>query len=243
MLSKRRGEMIAKDIKKKFDDVEALKGISFEFVAPSFVGVIGHNGSGKTTLLEIMMGIQKPTSGEVDYIKEFNVNKMKEKIGVILQTNAFYSNMKVIELLKLFQSYYKETYDLGYLMDLLKITDYKNKYYDKLSGGMKQKVNLALAFINKPKVVFLDEPTTGLDPMARHDLWKALEVLCKDTLLFLSSHYMEEVQKYCDKLIYLKNGELLYAGDIDEFLKQQGNDDLSEVYLNISGGYDRENVG
>lgn len=235
--------MIVKDIKKKFDDVEALKGISIEFVAPSFVGVIGHNGSGKTTLLEIMMGIQKPTSGEVDYIKEFNVNKMKEKIGVILQTNAFYSNMKVIELLKLFQSYYKETYDLGYLMDLLKITDYKNKYYDKLSGGMKQKVNLALAFINKPKVVFLDEPTTGLDPMARHDLWKALEVLCKDTLLFLSSHYMEEVQKYCDKLIYLKNGELLYAGDIDEFLKQQGNDDLSEVYLNISGGYDSENVG
>ncbi len=235
--------MIVKDIKKRFDDVEALKGISFEVEAPSFVGVIGHNGSGKTTLLEIMMGIQKPTSGEVDYGKEFNLSKMKEKIGVILQTNAFYNNMKVIELLKLFQSYYKDTYDLNYLMDLLKITDYKNKYYDKLSGGMKQKVNLALAFINKPKIVFLDEPTTGLDPMARFDLWKALEALCKDTLLFLSSHYMEEVQKYCDKLIYLKNGELLYAGELDEFLKQQGNDDLSEVYLKISGGYDNENVG
>jgi len=237
-------KMIVKDIKKKFADVEVLKGISFEFAAPSFVGVIGHNGSGKTTLLEIMMGIQEPTFGEVDYTEEFYVKKkeMKEKIGVILQTNAFYNNMKVIELLKLFQSYYKDTYDLDYLMNLLKITDYKNKYYDKISGGMKQKVNLALAFINKPKVAFLDEPTTGLDPMARHDLWKALEVLCKDTLLFLSSHYMEEVQKHCDKLVYLKNGELLYAGDTGEFLKQQGNDDLSEVYLKISGGDDNENA-
>lgn len=234
--------MIVDNIRKNFDDVEALKGISFKFEKPSFVGVIGHNGSGKTTLLEIMMGIQKPSSGSIDYTREFNGKNMKEKIGVILQTNAFYSNMKVIELLKLFQSYYRDTYDLDYLMDLLKITDYKNKYYDKLSGGMKQKVNLALAFINKPKVVFLDEPTTGLDPMARHDLWKALELLCKDTLLFLSSHYMEEVQKYCSKLIYLKNGELLYAGDIIEFLKQQGNDDLSEVYLKISGGDCIENV-
>lgn len=235
--------MIVKDVKKEFENVKALKGISFEFEAPSFIGVIGHNGSGKTTLLEIMMGIQKPSSGEIDYTKEFDMKKMKEKIGVILQSNAFYNNMKVIELLKLFQSYYKDTYDLDYLMDLLKITDYKNKYYDKLSGGMKQKVNLALAFINKPKVVFLDEPTTGLDPMARHDLWNALNLLCRDTLLFLSSHYMEEIQKYCSKLIYLKNGNLLYAGDIDEFLKQQGNDDLSEVYLKISGGNDIENVG
>lgn len=154
--------MRVNNLKKDFKDVEALKGISFEFEAPSFVGVIGHNGSGKTTMLEILMGIQTATSGTVDYSNEFELKDMKENIGVILQSNAFYSNMKVIELLRLFKSYYKDTFEINYLMDKLKITDYQNKYYDKLSGGMKQKVNLALAFINKPKVVFLDEPTTGL---------------------------------------------------------------------------------
>ncbi|MGN0396183.1 MAG: ABC transporter ATP-binding protein [Coprococcus sp.] len=230
--------MVVNNIVKNFMDVNALKGVSFEFEAPSFVGVIGHNGSGKTTLLEIMMGLQRPTSGEIDYSKEFDIKSMNENIGVILQTNAFYNNMKVIELLKLFKSYYKDTFELDYLMNLLKISEYKDKYYDKLSGGMRQKVNLALAFINKPKVVFLDEPTTGLDPSARRDFWNVLNELCNDTLLFLSSHYMEEVQKYCDKLVYLKNGKLLYAGEIDEFLKQQNSDNLSDVYLKISGGED-----
>jgi ABC-2 type transport system ATP-binding protein len=235
-------KMRVNNIKKDFKDVEALKGISFEFEAPSFVGVIGHNGSGKSTMLEILMGIQTATSGNVDYSNEFELKDMKENIGVILQSNAFYSNMKVIELLRLFKSYYKDTFEINYLMDKLKITDYQNKYYDKLSGGMKQKVNLALAFINKPKVVFLDEPTTGLDPRARHDFWTVLKELCNDTLLFLSSHYMEEVQKYCDKIVYLKDGELLYAGALDKFFEQQESKDLSEIYLRISGGKDDGDV-
>ncbi|SFL62341.1 ABC-2 type transport system ATP-binding protein [Gracilibacillus orientalis] len=228
------------NVSKKYGNTVALDNISFDVVPSSIIGVIGHNGSGKTTLLEILMGIQKQTSGQI-----LNVNpelkEFKEKMGVILQENAVYENITVGELLRLFASYYKDTYDIDYLVDVLNMHDFKGKLYSKLSGGMKQKVNLALAFINKPKYVFLDEPTTGLDPIARKNLWNALNVLCKDTTVFLSSHYMEEVEQNCQYLVYLDDGNLIYSGSIDKFKNLHHPKALSEIYISISGGEYNDN--
>lgn len=224
-----------RNVSKRYDDVTALNNISFEVVSPCIIGVIGHNGSGKTTLLEILMGIRKPTSGQI-----LNLNpeskEFKQELGVILQENAVYENIKVYELLRLFKSYYRDTYDIEYLVDVLDMHAYKSKLYSQLSGGMKQKVNLALAFINKPKYVFLDEPTTGLDPIARRNLWNSLNVLCENTTVFLSSHYMEEVEQNCQYLIYLDNGDLIYFGGIEKFKNKHNSNTLSEIYISISGG-------
>ncbi|ADL53307.1 ABC transporter ATP-binding protein [Clostridium cellulovorans] len=228
--------MIVENLVKNYGDTQALKGINFSIAAPAFVGLIGHNGSGKSTLLEILMGIKKHTSGTITFDEGLNPENFKEKLGVILQSNAFYDSIKVYELLRLFKTYYKETYDIDYLIEVLNMGSYKNKYYSSLSGGMKQKVNLALAFINKPKLVLLDEPTTGLDPLARKEFWEALHKLCNNTLLFLSSHYMEEVQEHCSKIVYLHDGNLVFAGDTKELLEKENLKSLSDVYLRISGG-------
>lgn len=229
--------MKVEHLTKQFKDTLALDDVSFEFESPSFIGVIGHNGSGKTTLLEIMMGIQKQTSGNIQYDGNLSMNEWKEQVGVVLQTNSFYDNIKVYELLRLFKSYYhSETYEIDYLIDELNIGEYKDKYYSKLSGGMKQKVNLALAFLNKPKIVFLDEPTTGLDPLARQEFWNVLNKLCKDTTLFLSSHYMEEVEKYCTGLVYLHKGKKIFSGSIKELYERENMTSLSDIYIKLSGG-------
>jgi len=232
--------MKVKDLTKKYGDVTALSSVSFNFDSPCKVGVIGHNGSGKTTMLEILMGIKKPSSGIVDY-QIASIKDIKEKVGVILQDSTYYRSIKVHELIRLFASYYKETHDINYLMELLGVNKYQNKFYTQLSGGMRQKVDLLLAFINKPEFVFLDEPTTGLDPLSRKDFWDTLNLLCKDTILFLSSHYMEEVQDNCSGLIYLHDGKLVFAGKIKELLAKENSDSLSKVYIKISGGNNNVN--
>jgi len=225
------------NISKSFNGVKALNNISFEFPSKSVIGVIGHNGSGKTTLLEILMGIQRASSGSIEGIDPES-KAFKENMGVILQENAVYDNIRVHELLKLFKSYYRDTYEIDYLVDVLDMGSFTKKYYSELSGGMKQKANLALALINKPEYVFLDEPTTGLDPIARRNLWSSLNALCKNTTVFLSSHYMEEVEQNCQYLIYLDNGNLIYTGKVDDFKKQHNTMSLSDIYISISGeGY------
>ncbi len=229
--------MKVEHLEMKYNDTVALSDICFEVKAPSKLAIIGHNGSGKTTLLEILMGIKKPTKGHVERDGKER-DEFKEKLGVILQDNAFYENIKVIELLRLFSSYYKDTYEIDQLIDLLGISAFKNKYYSKLSGGMRQKVNLALAFINKPEYVLLDEPTTGLDPIARKEFWEMLEKFCSNTLLMLSSHYMEEIQQNCSQVLYLSNGRLIFFGDIKELLEREKETSLVDVYLKISGGID-----
>ncbi|KXF72168.1 ABC transporter, partial [Enterococcus faecalis] len=158
----------ADQITKNYGETIALQSVSFDFPKNSIVGVVGHNGSGKTTLLEILCGLRKEDGGKmnVKIDKEY-----KSKLGVILQNNAFYDDAKVIELLKLFSSFYKETVDIDELIDITQIREYSHKFYKDLSGGMKQKVNIALALLNNPEIMILDEPTTGLDPIARKELW------------------------------------------------------------------------
>lgn len=226
--------MHAINISKIYGGKTALSPISFSFTSPASVAVIGHNGSGKTTMLEILMGLTRPSTGYVDFSEETGGAPLKERIGVVLQENSFYEDATVMELLRLFRTYYHQTYDLGMLIKMLGVQSFVDKRYSQLSGGMKQKVNLALAFLNKPAVAILDEPTTGLDPVARAEFWDSLDTLCHNQLLFLSSHYMSEVQEHCSHVLYLNDGRLVYAGPIEGLLADQSCDDLSDVYLKIA---------
>ncbi len=220
-----------KNISKYYDDVKALDNISLSIPIGSTVGIIGHNGSGKTTMMEILSGLRKPDSGSMN----FNVDqKYKDKLGVILQQSSFYDDAKVDELIELFATFYSYHVDLDYLMKLTGITSYKNKLYRSLSGGMKQKVNIALALVNDPEILILDEPTTGLDPLARLELWNIIKSFSENSTVLVSSHYMDEIEKYCDYLIFLKDGKLIECGSVKD-VKDRENISLEDYYLRVNG--------
>lgn len=139
-------------------------------------------------------------------------------------------------MLILFSTFYEDCYEVNDLMDRLRISDLRDRYYHELSGGMKQRVNLALAFLNKPSIVILDEPTTGLDPFARREFWNNLKDMARNTTVFLSSHYMEEIQQNCDSLIFLNKGDLIYSGAMSKLLSKYDKPDLEEIYMKTIGG-------
>lgn len=227
--------MDVRNLSKNFGPVKALDSLSFSMPTNATVAVIGHNGSGKTTLLETIMGIQRPSRGEIDLSAELADAPLREKIGVVLQKNNFYESATTLELLRLFSTYYSgPVRPIDDLVDRLDLSPFLHKRYGSLSGGMQQKVNLALAFLNDPTIVILDEPTTGLDPLARLDFWATLRDLCDGRLVLVSSHYMSEVQENCTHLVHLDRGKLRYAGRIEPLLEQAGVPDLNSLYIRIA---------
>jgi ABC-2 type transport system ATP-binding protein len=219
-------------ITKSYGESIVLNEVTFHFPKNSIIGVVGHNGSGKTTLLEILCGLRNKDSGEMS----FEVNKKyKSKLGVILQENAFYDDAKVIELLKLFSSFYKDTIDINEIIEMTQIQGYSNKFYKSLSGGMKQKVNIALALINKPEVMIFDEPTTGLDPIARKELWDIIHKFSKNSIVFLSSHYMDEIEKNCTHLLFLNKGKVVECGELKSILRDSGKT-MDQLYIEKNEG-------
>ncbi|MGX7150824.1 ABC transporter ATP-binding protein [Enterococcus ureasiticus] len=222
----------ANQITKKYGETTALQSVSFDFPKNSIVGVVGHNGSGKTTLLEILCGLRKEDGGKMNVKID---KKYKSKLGVVLQNNAFYDDAKVIELLKLFSSFYKESVDIDELMDITQIKEYSHKFYKDLSGGMKQKVNIALALLNNPEIMILDEPTTGLDPIARKELWDIVHRFAKENIVFLSSHYMDEVESNCTHILFLKKGRVVECGKISDILNKHDTN-MNDLYLEKNKG-------
>ena len=211
---------------------------------------LGVNGAGKSTTISILCGLLKKDSGTVQ-INGIETDKAgaqtKRMLGVVFQDSVLDKPLTVKENLMSRAALYGITgkaFDkrLQELVEILDFDEFLNRPVGKLSGGQRRRIDIARALLHRPEILILDEPTTGLDPRARHDFWTVLKELCNDTLLFLSSHYMEEVQKYCDKIVYLKDGELLYAGALDKFFEQQESKDLSEIYLRISGGKDDGDV-
>ncbi|NVY96184.1 ABC transporter ATP-binding protein [Lactobacillus sp. DCY120] len=223
-------KVIAKNITKKYDDFFALNNISFELPENKIIGLIGHNGSGKTTILEIMAGLKKSDMGSLSYTQN---RKFKADLGVVLQDNEFYSDAKVGELLSLFASFYPQNVDILQLEKKTKIDKFRNEFYRNLSGGMKQRVNIAIALVNNPSFLILDEPTTGLDPLARRDLWKLINSVTEKTTTVISSHYMDEVEKNCDYLIMLKNGSIVLKGYTKDIVNSNSMS-LDELYIQIN---------
>lgn len=225
------------NITKSYGDVKAVDGISLEVKRGEVLGIIGANGAGKSTTLEIMMGIRKADAGTVNVLG-MNVdeasNQIKQKIGIQLQQTALYDRIKVKEALSLFSSYYESKRDLQEIIDTLGLQPYLNKYVKNLSGGWQQRTSLALALVNDPEIIFLDEPTTGLDPQARRDLWSCINRYREEgKTIILSTHYMDEAQRNCDRIAIIKKGKLVGCDQpqnlIDAYL--QGAGTMEDVYL------------
>jgi ABC-2 type transport system ATP-binding protein len=198
---------------KRYGDLVAVNDVSFSVGKGQIFGLLGPNGAGKTTTVEIIEGLRKPNSGSIevcgiDAIKESD--KIKELIGVQLQSTTLYDKIKVKEVIDHFAGYFQKSLPANQIMDRVSIADKQSSYVDTLSGGQKQRVALALALINDPEVAFLDEPTTGLDPQSRRNVWGIIENLKEQSkTVILTTHYMEEAEQLCDTVGIIDNGKII----------------------------------
>ena len=203
-------------LKKSYGQFEAVRGIDFEVAQGEVFGLLGPNGAGKTTTVEILEGLRERSSGEVSvlgYDPGVQVRQLKDRIGVSLQATVLPDKMRVNEAMALFSAFYSRNVDCNKLLDRLKLTEKKNEYYSKLSGGQKQRVAIALALINDPQVLFLDEPTTGLDPQVRLEIHSLIQEL-KDSrkTILMTTHYIEEAEKLCDRVAIVDEGKVIVIG-------------------------------
>ncbi|OAQ39580.1 ABC transporter ATP-binding protein [Pedobacter psychrophilus] len=218
---------------KNYDKFEAVKGISFEVKEGEIFGLLGPNGAGKTTTLEIMETLRDKTSGKVmigGFDLEKSPNDIKHIIGVQLQAAGYYPNLNLTELIKLFSGLYGIDVNAIDLLSKVSLVDKAKAKYKELSGGQKQRFSIATTLINKPKIIFLDEPTTGLDPQARRNLWDLiLEIRSTGTTIVLTTHYMDEAEVLCDRIAFIDNGKIIDINSPDQFI-----DDL------VASGFERK---
>jgi ABC-2 type transport system ATP-binding protein len=216
-----------RDLVKVYDGRKVLKGINFQVHENEVFGLLGENGAGKTTTLEIIEGLRKATGGTATVLgldSEKDISRVKERIGVQLQASAYFENLTLIEILELFRSFYEKGREAGELLELVGLEDRGKMRVSQLSGGMKQRFSIVAALVNDPDVVFLDEPTTGLDPVARHNLWDLVrKIESQGKTVILTSHYMEEVEALCARVAIVKEGEILAMDTVANLILQQEN--------------------
>ena len=229
-----------RNVYKSFKNVQAVRGISFVIQSGEFVALLGPNGAGKTTMVEMMEGLRKPDSGEI-WIEGMNWQKnekeLRRMIGLSLQETRFAEKLKVDETVCLFASFYKLDADRSdEMIQLVGLDSKRRAAVGTLSGGQRQRLALAIALLNKPKILFLDEPTTGLDPHSRLDLWNIFSALKAqgDTTLILTTHYMEEAQSLCDHIIIMDEGVILKEGALEDLLDENTRN-LDELFINLTG--------
>jgi len=244
-----------RDLQKRYGDIHAVRGISFEVLQGEIFGLLGQNGAGKTTTVEILEGLRKADGGEavvdgIDVSKE--PAKAKERVGVQLQQSAFPENFTAKETVELFALCYGVTVDAMALLKEVDLADKAGQRQEKLSGGQRQRLSIATALVNKPRVLFLDEPTTGLDPQARRNLWELVRGIRQSgTTVFLTTHYMDEAEVLCDRVAVMDHGQiiamdpprtlitaLLGRGFTKPMVQQQAT--LEDVFLDLTGHELRE---
>jgi ABC-2 type transport system ATP-binding protein len=202
-----------RDLTKKYGDLVAVDNISFSIEKGEIFGLLGPNGAGKTTTVEMIEGLRKPDSGQIkicgiDAVRE--PEKIKELIGAQLQSTAIYDQVSIKEVIDLFGSYYQSSVPTQELLELVSLTEKKDSYYRTLSGGQKQRVAMALALVNDPAVLFLDEPTTGLDPQARRNVWRIItDLRDRGKTIILTTHYMEEAEQLCKRVGIIDKGSII----------------------------------
>ncbi|MCJ7472474.1 MAG: ABC transporter ATP-binding protein [Actinobacteria bacterium] len=201
------------NLTKSYGDLTAVNNISFSIEQGEIFGLLGPNGAGKTTTVEMMEGLRKPDSGSIEICGIDAINKpgkIKEIIGAQLQSTTIYDQIRVKEVIDLFGSYYKKSLPSAELLEEVSLTDKENAFYRTLSGGQKQRVAMALAIVNDPEVLFLDEPTTGLDPQARRNVWSIISNLRKrGKTIILTTHYMEEAEQLCQRVGIIDHGKII----------------------------------
>ena len=213
-----------KDLHKKYGDFEAVKGISFDVAEGEIFGLLGPNGAGKSTTLEIIETLRNKTSGTVIVdglnLDEFP-NEIKKIIGVQLQTSGYYPSLNLTELIQLFAGLYNESVDPMALLDTVNLREKAKAKYKELSGGQKQRFSIATTLINQPKIIFLDEPTTGLDPQARRNLWELIkEIRAKGTTVIITTHYMDEAEVLCDRVAIIDAGKIIALNSPDKLIDE-----------------------
>ncbi|MBU0730093.1 MAG: ABC transporter ATP-binding protein [Proteobacteria bacterium] len=206
---------------KTFPEVRAVDGISFHIESGECFGLLGPNGAGKTTTIEVIEGISKPTSGEILYKGKPREVTFKEEIGIQLQNTELPQYLTVKETLETFRNLYNKKADLDELVSSCRLEDLLNRDNRKISGGQKQRLLLSIALANDPELVFLDEPTTGLDPQARRYLWDIVrKIKANNKTVVLTTHYMEEAQILCDRIAIMDNGKIIAMGSPRELLEK-----------------------
>lgn len=212
-------------LKKYFGDVKAVDGISFEIARGSCIGLLGPNGAGKTTTVEMLEGIKEPTAGEVRYKGKPLADNFRREAGIMFQSTALPDFISGLEALEMFRDLYPKSMPIDELVKTCALEEFLNREVKRLSGGQRQRLLLAIALINDPEIVFLDEPTTGLDPQARRNFWKLIgEIRQKGKTVLLTTHYMEEAYELCDEIIIMDHGKIIAQGTPDELLSKHFDD-------------------
>ncbi|HRN90981.1 MAG TPA: ABC transporter ATP-binding protein [Ferruginibacter sp.] len=242
--------IVVKDLCKDYGTLRAVKGISFEVHPGEIFGLLGPNGAGKSTTLEILETLRSKTSGQVS-IGGYNLDKdplsIKKMIGVQLQTSGYYPGLNLLELIQLFAGLYNATVDAKELLRLVNLEDKARAMYKSLSGGQKQRFSIATTLIHQPKLVFLDEPTTGLDPQARRNLWELIRsIRDKGATVILTTHYMDEAEQLCDRIAIMHEGNIIKLASPDDMIdeliqegferpKQVKAANLEDVFIHLTG--------
>ncbi len=239
-----------KNLVKNYGTFKAVKGISFDVYEGEIFGLLGPNGAGKSTTLEIIETLRKKTSGEVT-VNGLNLDtepdSIKKIIGVQLQTSGFYPGLTLVELIHLFGGLYNQPVNPVQLLQLVNLADKAKNKYKELSGGQKQRFSIATTLINKPKIIFLDEPTTGLDPQARRNLWELIKnIRSQGTTVIITTHYMDEAEQLCDRIAIMDEGKIISIDSPDKMIddlvnsgferpKQVKAASLEDVFIHLTG--------
>lgn len=218
---------------KRFGDVHAVRGLNLQVLRGEIFGFLGPNGAGKTTSLEMLEGITQPDAGEIKILgmnwKEQGA-AIRERIGVQFQSTQLDDKIKVREVLEMFGSYYDNPKKPDELLQLVQLEDKANAFQSQMSGGQRQRLAFALALVNNPELVFLDEPTTGMDPQARQRLWDLVRQLKQEgRTVMLTTHYMDEVEALCDRIGIMDHGEILQLGTPRELIASLNQASYAEI--------------
>lgn len=239
-----------KNLVKKYDDFTAVDDISFEVFEGEIFGLLGPNGAGKTTTLEIIETLRDKTSGEIT-VDGFSLDKdsdnIKKRIGVQLQAAGYYPNLNLSELIVLFSGLYGIKKSPMEMLEKVALVEKSKAKYKELSGGQKQRFSIATTLINDPRIIFLDEPTTGLDPQARRNLWDLIrEIRDRGTTVVITTHYMDEAEELCDRVAFIDGGHIIGIDTPDNFIdklvaggferrKQVKLANLEDVFIHMTG--------
>jgi len=214
------------NLKKVYGNLVAVDGISFYVKKGEVFAFLGPNGAGKTTTVEMIESIRVPTAGSIKILGKdvkTSFNEVKEKIGILPQEFHSYERLTVRETLIYFSNLYEKRADVDQIIQMMDLTDHKKMLYRNLSGGLKQRVGVAISLVNDPEIVFLDEPTTGLDPKARREVWNVISGLKKrGKTIFLTTHYMEEAEYLADHIAIIHRGKIIAEGSLDELIQKYG---------------------
>ena len=239
----------ARDLVKEYPGIVAVDRVSFSVPEGTCFGLLGPNGAGKTTTVEIIEGVTRPTSGEVYYYGDIAGDRFRQETGIQFQNTALQDHITVRETLEMFQALYDRKADLEHLIARCSLGDLLDRDNRKLSGGQRQRLLLAVALVNQPKLVFLDEPTTGLDPQARRNFWSLVQDIRADgATIVLTTHYMDEAHVLCDEIAIMDQGRIITQGSPEELLFDKYGDrmihlphgevrrpNLEDLFLDLTG--------